>query len=485
MHQSSSRRRQLVARTLIYAFMTLSVLAIVTALMLVISGYSYSRQDGLVQGGLLQFATTPSGATVTLDETRLSSRTPNKSSVDARSHNVRMDLNGYRPWQKSITIQAGEVGWLSYARLIPSDIKTESLRTFPKLASSLVSKSGHWIAVQEDAASPAITLANIESASVKYTSLTIPAAALTATTVPVQAFTLEAWSENSAFLLVKRVYDGNKTEWLVVDRADPEKTINITTALAINPAKVVFGDTNGRNLYVQTDDIVRKIDLDAKTISRPLATNVAEFSVFNKTTLTYITKPDPLKDNQRHVAYVTDGLEAEQILWSYPAATPNLRVAFSDYYGKHYVAVTHGTQLELFTGTLPRGNTKANLQAVMLATLNDAPLNLEVSRTSRFVVVQLHGGFTTYDIELRKTDTTVFTQPATVQRPLQWLDDYTIWNDRANMMRFYEFDGANQQNIMPIVEGQAATLSADNKYVYGFSPAHDGVVLTRAKLIIE
>lgn len=488
MYQRTSRRRQLIGRILVYSFMTISVVTIVTVLMLVILGYSFNRQDGrLEQGGLLQFASIPSGAIVTLDGFQLGSRTPSKASnVDAKDHTIQMDMDGYRSWQKSVLVQAGGIRWLSYTRLVPKDIRPETMRTFPRVAASLASSDRKWIVFQEDSANAHFVLANIEGEMPKYTALAIPDTIITPSqSNTAQSFTPDSWSNEERYLLVKHSFDNGKTEWLLVDRADPSKSINLSTMFAITPTKVVFGNGSGRDLYVQTGDIVRRINLDQQTLSRPLVSNVEEFSIYSEDVIVYTSKPDASRENQQHVGYFEDGMESEQILYSYPAGTPNVHVALGDYFFKRYVAVTHGTTLELYSGTLPRGTTKANLRQEMSATLASDTSRLNFSHNGRFVVAQNPGGYVTYDIELKKTDTTTFKRPVAVERKLQWLDDYMIWNDAGGILRFYEFDGANQQDIMPVVEGQTAILSGNNKYIYAVAPTETGVSLQRAKLIIN
>lgn len=188
---------------------------------------------------------------------------------------------------------------------------------------------------------------------------------------------------------------------------------------------------------------------------------------------------------KRHVGYFEDGMESAQTIYSYAADTSNVHIAFGDYFFKRYVAVTHGTTLELYSGTVPRGSTPANLRQEMSAVLAGPPVRLSVSHNGRFVVAQYAGGYATYDIEIKKTDAVAFKRPVTVERKLQWIDDYMIWNDAGGILRSYEFDGANQQDIMPVVEGQTAILSGNNKYLYALSPAANGVSLQRATLIID
>lgn len=93
---------------------------------LMVLGYSFNVRDNrLEQGGLLQFASIPNNAYVAVDETTLSSRTPNKLTIDANTHAVTMTREGYHTWQKTVEVKPGTISWLSYTRLIPTELKAE------------------------------------------------------------------------------------------------------------------------------------------------------------------------------------------------------------------------------------------------------------------------------------------------------------------------------------------------------------------------
>ncbi len=475
-------------RTLVYSLMTLSVVTIVGVLMLVILGYSFNRQDGkLEQGGLLQFASVPSGAIITLDGIQTGSRTPSKASVEASDHHVKMDLKGFRSWQKSITVEAGGIGWLSYARFVPTDVKTEHVRVFPRLSASLATPDRKWIIAQEDSAANSFHLINIESDQPKLSHFAIPEDLLTvAATATPQNFQVTAWSRNDDKILIKRTYDTDKTEWLVVDRQDVTKTVNLTTAFAVQAVNVQFGERDGKDVYVLTSDgIVRRIDVGAGTLSGPLAEHVAEYSIYDGETVLYVTHPDDKMPNQRHIGYRANNMDKAQTIFSYPAGTENIHVAFGDYYGQQYVAVTQGTQLSVYTGELPSASTKGSLERLSQVTLSQAPQRVTIGENGRFAVAEMADSYTTYDIELHKSDTTTFSKPSTVARQLQWLDAYLIADDRGGTMRLYEFDGANQQDIMPVIEGQAMSLTGNEKFLYGFSSVDNGVALTRARMTVN
>lgn len=485
MQRRSSKRRQIVMRSLVYGLMTLSVISIVTVLMLIILGYSFNRQDGrLEQGGLLQYASTPSGATVTIDGLQASSRTPSKSSVEAKSHHVQMDLSGYRSWKKNITVQAGGIGWLSYARLVPNEVKVQSVRSFAKLAGSLASSDRKWLLVQEDVAINSFIMANIESDTPKYATVVIPETILTQASS--QTFTVAAWSDNSDRFLVKRTYDTDKTEWISVDRQNPAQSVNITTLFGIAASDVQYGERNGSDIFVLTSEgVVRRLDLGNKTLSEPLAENVEEFSVYDFDTLVYVTKPDGEETDQRHAGYRTNDMEVPHTVFSYPAQTNGVHIALGEYYGKKYVALTHDTNLQVYVGALPREDTKANLRKLGEISLPALSTRLTIGENGRLAVAETADAYATYDIELEKSDVTPFSKPATVVRPLQWLDSYIVGNDRGNILRFYDFDGANQQDIMPVLEGQAMTLTGNEKFIYAFNTTQDGFALVRGRMTIN
>jgi hypothetical protein len=486
MYHPSSKRRQLIVRFLVYGLMTVSVITIVSVLILVILGYSFNRKDGTIeQGGLLQFSSIPSGATVTLDETQLSTRTPSKASVDAKSHNVKMDLTGYRTWQKTIDVRAGNIGWLSYARLIPTDIKPEQLRTFPVLSNTLASPDRKWMLLHEATTEPVFTLANLQGEELKYTTLQLPATAFTAPApeTPPQTFTAESWSADERYVLLKHIYNTDQFEWIVLDRENAARSVNITTLFAVKAEKLQFGSTNGRVLYMQSDGVVRSVNLDSQTLSRPLVSHVTDFKVYDERTIVYTTKPTDTSP-MRTVGYATEDLPDTQTIRSYPDGADPLHIAFGEYFGKRYVAISLGTKLDILTGTLPRGTTKAALKTISTQTLAEPPRTLQASNNGRFIVSQQSTGYVTYDLELLKSDTTVWKTTPTVQRDLQWSDDYIVWSDAGGMLRLYEFDGANQQNIMPVAEGYSAVISENNKYIYSVLKTDTGFALQRARLII-
>lgn len=481
--QVSTERRPWL-RTAVYTFMTLTVTVIVALLMLVVLGYQFNKKDGkLEQGGLLQFQSLPSGATVTLDELKLGSQTTSKATVDSGNHFVTFSLDGYRVWQKSIIVRPGQIGWLNYARLIPQEINTQSLHDYPTLSGALASPNQKYMLLHEAANSPDFTLVNIQGETLSYTALNLPAGSYTVpSTKKPQSFTLDSWSHDDQAVLIRHKYDGNKTEWILLNRTAPAKSVDINASYGIAPSVVQFAGTGNRLLFVQTADMVRRINLDEQTLSRPLVTHVDNFTGYDDKTIVYASTPSK---KQRTVGYAAINIDKPHTITTYPADGQPLIGAMASYFGQRYVSIVYGKTLTVLTGALPTSGGKGSLKTFETQAVPAGVSHMTVSDNDRFFVATTPDGYATYDLELLKYDATTWAHKSKVQEPLHWLDDYMLWSDGGGTLRFYEFDGANQQDIMPAAPGFAASLSPNGKYIYDITKTDDGYVLQRAKLILS
>lgn len=478
MYRQPSKRRLLVQRTAVYGLMTVATVGLVVVLVFVMLGYQFNRSDGKIeQGGLVQFESRPSGADVTIDGANLGTRTASKATLTSGQHFVKMERSGYNAWQKSIDVVAGSVLWLNYTRFVPNTLTPANVADFSTVSSTAASADNTWMAVKEDPATPVIRLANLSQDEIKLTNLTLPAASFTAPGEgKTQTFGIEKWDPTSRYVLVKHTYDDAKIEWLIVDRQDVAKTKNITTLLGIDASKLVFSSSNSAVMYAKVDNAVRKIDLDNATLSGPLLTNIADFSLYDRSTVTYVSLLDPTT-KKRSVGYLEDGAGKPRTLRSYSDdGTTPLHFEVDKYFDDTYAAISYGENIEILKGDLPRSDNDAPSVMKPAATLTvpGGVQYLATKSSGRFVVAQNGPTYTVYDMELQKMTTTTVKGTADVTKEFDWLDNYMPWSDRDGMLRFYEFDGANQHDIMPVTPGLSVTLSPNGKYVYGIVASKDG-----------
>jgi hypothetical protein len=477
-------------RITIYTVMSVSVIVLVSILVLFTLGYQIDRTDGtLEQGGLVQFNSRPTGADVKIDGATLGTRTASRKTMNAGQHYITMERQGYKTWQKSVNVTAGGVLWLTYARLVPKELTPANVVGYASVSSTASSPDNKWMAVMQDTAVPTISLADLSRDDVQATNIDLPAGTYTAPAADkTQSFELVVWNPSSRFILVKHTYDDAKIEWLVVDAQNVADTKNITTLLGVDATKVVFTGNNTSILYALVDNNVRKIDLGASTLSGPLVSNVAEFSLFDNTTIVYSTLLDPTT-KMRSVGYFDDNATKARTIRSYSdnGEIP-LHIAVGKYYDDHFIAIAYDQTVEIMKGELPRSDaeTPSALNASSSMSIPAGVQYLSILTSGRFVVAQTATSYVVHDIEVNKTTTTDLKDTTALPRELRWLDGHTVWNDQGGKLRIYEFDGANQHEIMPVVPGMSATYSPSGKYLYGIGQSTDGKYhLQRVQMVLS
>jgi PEGA domain-containing protein len=485
------RQKEIVKRSLIYAGMVITIISTVVVLIFYVMGYQFNSSDGKIeQNGLVQFESKPNGAVIAINNTTTSMSTPNKTTLTQGLHPITMKKNGYHTWQKTVDIVPGTVLWLNYARLIPSSLTPTNMLNFSTVSSSITSPDNKWMAVKENPATAAVILVSLDRDTPTSKTLTFPTDAYThKTTDKPESFVLHSWDLDNQYMLVKHSYD-DTYEWLFVNRNDETQTKNITTLLGAELSQIEFSTKNSKILYGLDGTDLRRIDLGAVTISGPLVRNVSQFSLKKDSPITYVTHFDAGK-KQQAVGYLTEGASKGRTLVTYTSEQPSLHAAIDVYFGQMYVAIAKSTTLEVKNGTFSSSDSSSTPPELRtVTTLKDiGPATFMSTKTrGRFIVLQTLTGLTVYDQELLKTTKTTLVKANTpLTSEVQWLDSYTFWANIDGKLKLYEFDGANQHVIMPTVAGQAATVSPNNKYLYGFSKSDKEELyhLTRVKLIID
>ena len=469
--------------------MIVAILTLVTALVFVILGYRFNGDDGKIeQGGLVQFGSQPGGAAVTIDGVPFGARTSSKTTMTAGSHYVTMQRDGYQQWNKTVQVVPGSILWLTYARLIPTELPVSNVANFAAVSSSLASPNRESIALTTDASLPELQLVDITKTEPTSAPVTLPATLYTAPDAgKSQSFSLIEWDKDSRYVLIKHSIEGvERPEWLLVDTRSVDQSKNVTKLFNIDAAELKFSNNTSQQLYALIAGDVRKLDVGAGTISRPLASNVTEFALYRSSGVTFVTAPDP-SSKQRSVGYVLDGEAEPRVLRRFPDDGQPLHIAIDEYFSDTYVTIAHGATVTTARGAAPRTAAELDKMTVVSSMKLTAPATrLSIKTDGRFVVAEQPDAFAIYDLEIgRETVTPLKGAAATTATPLQWIDGYMPWSDRDGMLRLYEFDGANQRDIMPVVGGQAVVLSRNGTYLYSIGKSSEtSYHLQRVRLIL-
>jgi hypothetical protein len=489
MYRRPSKKKELIKRIITYVAMTLSVLAIVSVLILVILGYRIDSDNGRIeQGALLQFDSSPSGASVAVDGKNLGSTTSTKTTVLAGTHKLVVQKSGYQPWQKSVDVKAGTLTWLNYILLVPISHSAQSVATYSSLYASLGTPDGKEMLVQQSPSDPTFQVVNLQSDDIKSTTVTIPTTAYSEATTAgmTHTFTISQWDAGDRYVLVQHTY-GDKKEWLVLDTKNVAASKNVTTSLDLDISHIVFSGTSGNILYALSGTDIRKLDLSAGTISRSLVSNVTNFDLYQPDIITY-TGTDPVDATKSVVGFYRDGDSAPHVLRSV-TTDPNapLHIATTHYFNEDYVAISEGNKVDITAGSYPSSGSDDNSSLAPFATFTFATNvdSLSFSIKGDYLLAQAGATVESYNIEHMLTDDYTLTTDTNVTVPsLQWLDDAHTWSDYGGNLIMREYDGANAVTLNQSVSGQGVALTQNDKYIYSLGKTASGYDLQRVRLIL-
>lgn len=482
MYRRPTKRQEFIRRLITYTVMTLSVLTIVSGIVLILLGYRFDTDNGRIeQGALLQFETIPSGATVKVDGKVLRSKTPSKSSVLLGMHTFEIQKDGYQTWKKTLDIVAGTLTWLDYIRLVPKDIKVETVNIYTSVYGSLATSDGRTMIIQQTTSTPTFQIDDLRSDDVKESTITIPADIYSGASVVgvTHTFDISSWDSDGRYILLQHTYDGQK-EWLVLDTKDVTRTRNITSVMSIDISSIAFSGSSGNLFYVLSGTDVRKLDLSSQTISRPLVGGVSGFEIFDGSVITYagVNQADPTK---RVLGFYSDGDDAPRVLRTIDDTTTSVNIATAHYFNQDYVAISEGSKVSITAGRYPASGSEDNSSLSDFASFtmsSDIDL-LSFSPKGDYLLVRSGSDFASYDIEHQRV--TNFSLPV-AGVPIMWLDDDHTWSDYDNGLIIREFDGTNSATLNSVVAGQGVAITTNDKYIYSIGKIDAGYQLQRVRM---
>ncbi|MFZ3009720.1 MAG: PEGA domain-containing protein [Candidatus Microsaccharimonas sp.] len=483
-------KKQLLIRRIIVSIITvLSVIVIVTGTILFILGYRLDSEKGqLEQGALLQFDSKPSGASVTIDSKAISARTATKQSVIAGLHSFIVTKDGYEPWAKSLDVKAGTLTWLDYIRLVPKNLKAETVATYGSLYGEKASPDFKMIIVQEKADVPTFQIVDIRSPDIKTAAISLPTTVYSdaSTDGVAHTFSLQTWDEGGRYILLKHLYS-DKNEWIVVDTQNIGSSVNITRLFSLGLADVKFSGTSGRILYgLASDGIIRKLDVSAGTISRSLVTNVKSFDIFETNILSYVGT-NPANANQQVAGVYREGDETAHVLRTVDSLTTSLLIDATRYFSDDYIAITEGLKVTMLKGRYPTSSQDDATSLKQYAEFT-APSNVDAisfSSDGDFLVVQSGLNMISYEVEYKRETRTTIATSETQPHTMRWLDPAYLWATYDGHLSIREFDGSNVHVINVAEPVFDATLTENGRYLYSVTKSDTAYQLQRVKMILE
>lgn len=452
-------------------------------------GYSFNREQGAIeQGGILQIGTKPSSAKVTINGVSQIRTTNYKYVGPAGDYALELSRAGYRSWQKTVPILPGRITWSTYARLIPEKIEADPVvEVASTLVDAMPSGSGAYYALlHSEEGLPSMSIVRIDGEEVEETPKEIPTNIISeGDEGAAHSYEIVAWSGDERRILLQHDF-GEDTEWIVIDRRNPEDSINASTLLGLNNIEdVMFANNDGRSLYGVVDGGLRVLSLDRGSISRPYASNVESYSMAASNYITYVTEPN--EEGMQDVGYTKTSFDEPVVLRSIESVPgAEVLVTMDDYFDTWHVLIGQGREAVLYSTPRLPSSPKGSIALTHVEdlTLGSQVTDMRFSANGQLAIVEDGYSFAAYNLEIKQTNSTTLEGVTEHPRMTRHLDSHLLWTDNGEgVMRTYEFDGANQHNLVEAEIKFDATFSPSSKYLYSIRSAEEGFELTRVKFL--
>lgn len=442
-----------------YVLIAIAILITVRVLLYVAYGYGLGKDGQIIQNGLVYVSSTPSGSKMYLDG-QLRDKTNSRLQLPSGQYALKIERDGYRTWQRSITVLGGAVEHFDYPFLFPTSLTTTNVRAYdawPGLATQ--SPSRQWLLVQQPGDPNAFDMFNLKNKHAVST-VSLPEGLTTPSRIS-QSWQFVEWSSDNRHVLLKHMY-GDASEFIVVDTQDPTQSVNLNRTLNMNPTQLVLRNKKYDQYYIYD---AAKLELDTATLSNPQPTayvsQVLSYKSYGSNIMLYTTGADA-PAGKVFIKLLQNG--QTYTLRTATAGTTYL-LDLAQYSGNWYAAVGASGESKVYIYKNPVAQLGAAnpvlVPSQILKVTN--PNYLSFSNNAQFIMGENGTQFEVYDIKNNKSYTYTATAPLDApQTHASWMDGDRLDYVSGGKLVVFDYDHANVQTLMP----------ADPRYIPFFDPSY-------------
>ena len=446
--RQQQKKRRLIRVIITEIIMFLAVILIVVVALLITMGFFVTSDGRIEQSGLIQIHSIPTGATVTIDDKTIFSRTNLSRTLSAGNHHIKLTRDGYDSWEKTIKMYSGLLVRLYYPRLFLENRTPESMLRLGENLEFYSTSSDRNNILYANNDSPTWHLVNVASDEVKTTDLDLtdilPGVADQKFLGELKQLT---WNSSGDQVLTQIAYD-NQTEWILVNLKDVKNSLNLTKTFGFQFDQVELVNDNTSQLFVLENHHLRRIDVSNQAISRVLLDNIESFTSQGSNLLYLTTLQTTDETSYRAIGTYRDGESGGTIITKITSDGPIL-IAISRYYDNDYLAYIINNDLTVYYGSIPTysenpSDSFTDLEILVdSAQLTEIPDSLTVSPDGEYLLAQKAQSISAIDLEMGD----IYAYDASTSE-FTWIDSSMLYSTTANELQVWDFDGTNIRTLV-------------------------------------
>lgn len=470
----AKHRRHMITIIVGYFFIALAVGMATLVLLYYADGFGFGKNGQVIQNGLMFVSSTPNPANVYLNGKLSKSQTNSRIVLEEGEYTMELKRAGYRTWRREVTINGGEVVHYDYPFLIPDTLTSNTVKTYdeaPQL--TLQSPDKHWLMVSRASQFNQFEMFNIQDpkSGVTSTMITVPDSVLTKATTT-QSWQLAEWSNDNKHILLRHLFDSS-SEYILVDRSAPDKSINLTQTLGKTTADIHLVDKRYDSYYLfdATKHTLAKASLDTPEPAAYLD-HVLAFKSYGTDTVLYAAASGTAGDGTVHLRLQQGSTSTT--LRELAAGTTYL-VDLAKYDGSLYIAASAVSEGRVYVYKDPVAQINdSNIGvAVPVQVLRvNAPSYMAFSANTRFVMAEGGTSFGVYDAEDQKgfsyVTSGVLDAP---QTNATWMDGHRLMYVSGNTVDIFDYDNSNHQKLVADNAAYVPAFDSNFRYLFTFVPS--------------
>ncbi len=414
------------------------------------NGYTYSfSKNKIIHRGLVLLQSTPANATITFNGKLLKQKTPFRETYEGGDYEFKVSKAGFKEWHKSVEVTPAEVSLVQYIIMLPDRFTETTVKTFASTGITVPSRDRKRVAIQVASGKDA-GIWSVETQSRNVVKIYTPAAQVEGQAPETDQ--IVSWSDDSSHLMVRRIVNGGAPELILLPASGNDASISLTTTFSTAIDAATFSRVSWRELYWQSPEGLRRLNVSDKTISSPIAAKVSGFT-FTGDRLLYVDSSQPTAS-----LWTVDrnGNNKQQLIPALPPSS-TYQLAFATYIGEPEIVVVAPD-----SGKVILYSKIFNASEVSSRTIA-APADIaQFNGDGRFVLLSNADHVATYDLEKHRTYQ--FSAPNNIITGLSWFDNYHVLFNQSGKMVLAEYD-SNYASAVTSVDAQAPFNTADDKSI--------------------
>lgn len=453
-----------------YALIGIAIAISTIVLVYQANGFGVTSKGEVVQNGLAFFSSQPNPADIYLNGKRDAQQTNTRMSLAADKYEVRLARTGYRDWTRNIVVQGGDVQNFDYPFLFPTKLATKAQADYAATPGiSTQSSDRKWLLVQQTPTALTFDVYDLSLDVPKAVPLTLPAGIATASAAT-QSWKAVQWADDATHVLVQHTY-GDASEFILIDRNDSTKSLNLNKTLSADPSQLTLIDNkyDKYHLYDTASGTLSRASLGSPT---PVAVlqSVLSYKSYGDDRVLFATATNA--PSGKVMINMLAGDKTFTIRQVSAGTTYLLDVA--DYKGTQYVVLGAASENIVYVYRDPvgqLGDSSVTTPTAMRALRITNPSYVSFSPNAQYIMSENGPQFGVYDLRLKRASMYTLKTPLDApQAHATWMDSHHLGYVGSGSYVVFDYDGLNYQTLMSSSPAASGSFSPNYRYAYTLAP---------------